>query len=171
MLGIPKFEDRYAFATWAGREREVPVIAITEGTSADHQRLSVAHELGHLVLHKNIPVPSKAVEKEAYGFGAEFIAPENGIRKELMFEKITLERLGELKLRWGMSIQALLRRSLASGVINERQYPYLVQQIGTRGWKMQEPARFDIPLEKPRLLRQLAERVYGEPLLTCPWNT
>jgi Zn-dependent peptidase ImmA (M78 family)/DNA-binding XRE family transcriptional regulator len=164
VLGIPKFEDRYAFAIWAGREGEVPVIAITEGTSADRQRLSVAHELGHLVLHKNVSVPNKIVEKEAYAFGAEFLAPENGIRKELMLERITLERLGELKLRWGMSIQALVRRSLALGVINERQHRYLVQQIGMRGWKMQEPARFDISSEKPRLLRQLAERAYGEPI-------
>jgi hypothetical protein len=29
---------------------------------------------------------------------------------------------------------------------------------------MHEPAQYDIPLEKPRLIRQMAEALYGEPL-------
>ena len=104
----------------------------------------------------------KEVENEAHAFSAELMAPEKGIRRELRKEKIILDRLGKLKLRWGMSKQALLRRSFDLGVTTERQYRYMMQRIGMRGWKTKEPAHYDIPLEKPRLLRQMAERLYGE---------
>ncbi len=149
---------------WSGDDGRIPLIAITEGSSADRRRFSVAHELGHLVFHKNAYVTSKVIENEAHAFAAELLAPEKGTKRELLTEKITLDRLGEVKLRWGMSIQALLRRAFELSVINERQHRYLVQQIGMRGWRTQEPTESDILLEKPRLLRQMAERSYGEPL-------
>ena len=165
VLGVPRLEDRFAFASWAGRDQSIPLIAVTEGSASDRLRFSVAHELGHLILHNRcFVVEDKRLEKEAHEFAAEFLAPEKGIKRELMASKITLERLGDLKLGWGISIQALLRRAFELGVITERQYRYLLQQIGLRGWRMHEPAQYDIPLEKPRLIRQMAEVLYGEPL-------
>jgi len=164
VLGIPALKDRDAFAIWVGSGAALPIIAIAEGTSPDRVRLSAAHELGHLVLHKRASVASRTLEIEAYAFAAELLAPEQGIRPELEAEKITLERLGQLKLRWGMSMQALLRRASELSVINERQYRYLIQQLGIRGWRLHEPTQFDIPLEKPRLLCQMAEHIYGKPL-------
>jgi len=165
VLGVPHLEDRYAFANWAGRDQSIPLIAIADGTSADRLRFSVAHELGHLILHNRcFVVEDKKIENEAHEFAAEFLAPEKGIKRELMGGKVTIERLGELKLRWGISIQALLRRSFELSVITERQYRYMLQQIGMRGWRTQEPVQYEIPLEKPRLIRQMAEALYGEPL-------
>jgi Zn-dependent peptidase ImmA (M78 family) len=114
-------------------------------------------------MHKGI-FAAKQVETEAHEFAAELLAPENGIRRDLMLHKITLDRLGELKLKWGMSIQALLRRSFELSVITERQYRYLLQQVSMRGWRTKETLEYNIPREKPRLLRQMAEQVYGEPL-------
>ena len=164
VLGIPALKDRDAFAIWGGSDASLPIIAMSEGTSPDRVRLSIAHELGHLVLHKRALVASRTLEIEAYAFAAEVLAPEQGIRSELEAEKITLERLGQLKLRWGVSMQALLRRASELSIINERQYRYLNQQLGIRGWRLQEPSWFDIPTEKPRLLRQMAEHLYGKPL-------
>jgi Zn-dependent peptidase ImmA (M78 family)/DNA-binding XRE family transcriptional regulator len=163
VLSIPKLDDRYAFAMWTGIEQKTPLIAIADGAPGDQLRFSVSHELGHLVMHKGI-FAGKQVETEAHEFAAELLAPENGIRRDLMLHKITLDRLGELKLKWGMSIQALLRRSFELSVITERQYRYLLQQISMRGWRTTEPLEYNIPREKPRLLRQMAEQVYGEPL-------
>lgn len=164
VLGLPALEDRDAFAIWAGVDATLPIIAIAEGVSSDRVRLSTAHELGHLVLHKRAHVASRSLEIEAYAFAVELLAPECGIRPELEREKITLERLGQLKLRWGVSIQALLRRASDLSVINERQYRYMLQQLGKRGWRTKEPHQFDVPLEKPKLLRQMAEHIYGKRL-------
>jgi Zn-dependent peptidase ImmA (M78 family) len=118
-----------------------------------------------LILHNRcFVVEDKRIENEADEFAAEFLAPEREIKRELMVQKITLERLGELKQNWGLSIQALLRRSFELCVITERQYRYLFQQIGMRGWRVHEPIQYEISLEKPRLIRQMAEIIYGEPL-------
>jgi hypothetical protein len=48
--------------------------------------------------------------------------------------------------------------------VSGRQYKYLFQQLSARGWRTQEPV--EIPLEKPRLLRQLLEVAYGIPVPT-----
>ena len=115
VLGVPRLENRYAFANWAGKDQSIPLIAVADGTSADRLRFSVAHELGHLILHNRcFVIEDKRIENEAHEFAAEFLAPEKGIKRELMAEKVTLERLGELKLSWGLSIQALLRREPSS---------------------------------------------------------
>jgi hypothetical protein len=45
----------------------------------------------------------------------------------------------------------------------EGQYKYLSEQISKLGWRRREPANLDIPLEKPRLLRKLAEIHTGVP--------
>lgn len=165
VLGVPYLDDRYAFAFWAGKDQCLPLIAVAEGSNADRLRFSVAHELGHLILHNRcFVVEDKRIENEADEFAAEFLAPEREIKRELMVQKITLERLGELKQNWGLSIQALLRRSFELCVITERQYRYLFQQIGMRGWRVHEPIQYEISLEKPRLIRQMAEIIYGEPL-------
>jgi Zn-dependent peptidase ImmA (M78 family)/DNA-binding XRE family transcriptional regulator len=163
VLSIPKFDDRYAFAMWGGIEQRTPLMAIADGAPGDQLRFSVAHEIGHLVMHKGA-FAGRQVEMEAHEFAAELLAPERGVKSDLMIQKITLDRLGELKLKWGVSIQALLRRSFELSVITERQYRYLLQQVSMRGWRTKEPFEYNIPVEKPRLLRQMAERVYGEPL-------
>lgn len=68
----------------------------------------------------------------------------------------------DLKAKWGVAIQALARRAFEMEIISERQYHYLFEQIGRRGWKIKEPVA--LPIEKPRGLRKMAEIAYGAPL-------
>ena len=67
-----------------------------------------------------------------------------------------------MKPRWGVSIQALIRRAQELQIISQRQYKYLFEQLGARGWRMHEPIA--VPVEKPRALRQMAEIIYGDPI-------
>ncbi len=77
---------------------------------------------------------------------------------------ITLSRLAPLKLRWKVSLQALIRRAFDLEVVTLRQYKYLMQQISVRGWRKKEPEELNIPIEKPRALSQMAELLYGVPV-------
>ena len=61
-------------------------------------------------------------------------------------------------------MQALVRRAFDLNLITERQYRYLFEQIGARGWRTREPANLDVPVEKPSALRQMAEIAYGRPI-------
>ena len=49
-------------------------------------------------------------------------------------------------------------------IINQRKYAYLFQQLSSRGWRTREPRVFDVPVEKPRAVRQIAEIIYGNPI-------
>jgi Zn-dependent peptidase ImmA (M78 family)/DNA-binding XRE family transcriptional regulator len=151
-----------AFSLWAGRNLSRPIIVLSGGRPGDRLRLSVAHELGHLVMHETLEQPLRDVERQAYEFAAEFLLPEQSIRQELV-SPITLASLVPLKKRWGVSLQALAMRARELDFISDRQCRYLFEQMSQRGWRKREPSNLDINIERPRALRQMAELVYGEP--------
>jgi Zn-dependent peptidase ImmA (M78 family) len=164
ILALSKpFEHRDAFSLWAGFDRSRPVIVLAGGTVGDRLRMNVAHELGHLVMHKPIVNPVHEVEKQACRFAAEFLLPERQMRLEVN-PPVNLDTFAALKQRWGVSIQALIVRTRELGIINQRKYTYLFQQLSARGWRTREPRMFDVPVEKPRVVRQIAEMVYGNPI-------
>jgi Zn-dependent peptidase ImmA (M78 family) len=159
VIALPyPIRDHDAFSLWADTEPRKPVIVVTSGKPGDRMRFSIAHELGHLVLHRGAEGSRSELEKQADEFAAEFLMPREAIRKEL-FPPVTLSGLVELKKRWGVSMQALVVRARDLDVITERQYKYLFQQMGSHGWRIEEPVF--IPAEKPRLLRKMIEVIYG----------
>jgi len=163
ILAIPTpLNGRDAFSVWAGQDLLRPVIVIAGESPGDRLRYSVAHELGHLVAHQAIRGGLADIEREADQFAAEFLMPAEGIKRELI-SPVTLTSLVVLKPRWGVSIQALIRRAFEVEVITYRQYKYLMQQLSSRGWRLREPANLDVPVERPRAVRKMAEVLYGIP--------
>jgi Zn-dependent peptidase ImmA (M78 family) len=139
------------------------VIVVAATAAGDRRRFSVAHELGHLVLHQ-VPLGSlHAVEQQADAFAEAFLLPEAAMRQVLV-PPITLTTLADMKARWGVSLQALIRRAHTLEIITPSQYRAPSAQLGARGWRTQEPIA--VPVERPRALRQLAELLYGQPIET-----
>jgi Zn-dependent peptidase ImmA (M78 family)/transcriptional regulator with XRE-family HTH domain len=162
VLALPtNLEKRDAFCAWAGRDALRPVIVLCGYPSGDRLRFSLAHELGHLVLHRSFRSDMPELEDEANSFAGEFLLPESAMRRELL-PPITLTTLARLKSRWKVSIQALAHRAYELEIISPRQYKYLRQQVNQQGWLRKEP--IEIPIEKPRALSQMAETLYGKPL-------
>ena len=146
-------DDIDAFSTWID---SFPVVGLCAGrNSGDRKRWSAAHELGHLVLHFNRPIRSDE-HKEADMFAGELLLPEKAMRREIV-APVTLSSLAALKPRWGVSIQALIYRSHELGIIADRQYRYLFEQVSIRGWRTREPSNLDIAIEKPRALIKIVE--------------
>jgi Zn-dependent peptidase ImmA (M78 family)/transcriptional regulator with XRE-family HTH domain len=164
ILALPRpFEHREAFSLWAGFDRSRPVIVLAGGKVGDRVRMNTAHELAHLVMHKPVVNAVREVEKQAFQFAAEFLMPEKQMCLEIT-PPVNLDTFASLKQRWGVSIQALVVRSRELEIINQRKYTYLFQQLSARGWRMREPRMFDVAIEKPRAVRQIAEAVYGLPI-------
>jgi Zn-dependent peptidase ImmA (M78 family) len=162
VLAIPRYlKNRDAFSAWVLRDDLDPVIVLASSSAGDRIRFSVSHELGHLVMHHSIQVDMPRLESEADQFAAEFLMPEDAMRRELS-HPVTLDLLVQLKPRWKVSIQALARRAHDLDIITAGQYKYLMQQISKRGWRRAEPV--SVPIERPRALRKMAELVYGVPL-------
>jgi Zn-dependent peptidase ImmA (M78 family) len=103
------------------------------------------------------------VEPQATCFADEFLLPEEGIRGDLV-SPVTLTSLSTLTPKWGVSLQTLIRRAKDLGIASLRQYRYLFEQLGARGWRLQEPSHLALPVEKPRALIKMAESLYGRPI-------
>lgn len=116
-----------------------PVIAFLPQEAGDRQRFTVAHELGHLVLHLlHRPEAEDIREKEAHDFAGAFLYPEQTARQDIT-PALGLQGYKAIKQQWGISIQALLMRARALGIIDDARYLNLRQQVSHRGWNKVEP--------------------------------
>ena len=158
---IPYDIDGYdAFSVWADTEPRMPVIVMSSSKPGDRQRWNIAHELGHLVMHCSYVASPTDLDEQADRFAAEFLLPEHVVRELLKGEPLTLTALADLKSKWGVSIQAWIMRAFQLGIITDGQRRYLFRQMAARDYLRNEPV--PIPPEKPRLLRRLAEALYGQ---------
>lgn len=132
------------------RIQGIPVFFINANLPGDRLRLTIAHELGHIIMHK---VPNPNMEKEAYRFASELLMPSKEIGPFLT--SLTLPKLANLKLSWKVSMAALLQRASTLGKISERKARYLWMQMGKAGYRKREPVELDIPAEEPSLLQEL----------------
>jgi Zn-dependent peptidase ImmA (M78 family)/transcriptional regulator with XRE-family HTH domain len=121
-----------------------PIIFLNKDLPKSRRRMSLAHELGHLVMHTN---PNENVEDEAWDFAQEFLMPAAEIGKQ--FDRLNLDKLGRLKKEWGVSMQAILYRAKKLGKIGESYNRFLWMQIGKCGYRVNEPFEDVIPDEKP----------------------
>ena len=119
-------------------------------------RFSVAHELGHLLLHATRTLDS--AEREADLFAAELLTPLDAIGPA-MPPTVTLRGLTMLKSSWGVSVKSLIRRAREVGAIDQQRSTSLYRQMSARGWNRVEPGY--VPVEKPRAFRKLVELAYG----------
>jgi Zn-dependent peptidase ImmA (M78 family)/transcriptional regulator with XRE-family HTH domain len=159
ILALPvQLPGQDAFSLWTAHLEPTPVIALLKGAPGDRLRFSVAHELGHLVMHHSISGARKTLEQQANQFAAEFLIPSEAIAAELV-TPVTLEQLRSLKGRWGVAIQTLATRARDVGVITDNQRTTLFRQLSARGWRTREPGY--LQPEKPRAVRKMAELLYG----------
>lgn len=81
-------------------------------------RFSVAHEIGHLLLHGGVGEPSAAVEKEADEFAAAFLTPAAAM-DEALPQRLDLAALDRLGRKWGVAPTSLVRRMVERGRTTE----------------------------------------------------
>lgn len=154
VVGLPCTVDALdAFCAWRDG---APVIAVLAGAPGDRLRFSVAHELGHLLLHG--AGAGADLEHEADAFAAELLTPLAALAP-VMPAHPTLSGLTMLKTQWGVSVKSLVRRARELGVADQERATSLYKQISARGWSRVEPGY--VPEEKPRAFRKLAEISYG----------
>ena len=132
----------------------LPVIFVNKNLPPDRYRLTIGHELGHLILHFGNKIgPDRDLETEAYAFAIELLVPESNIRS--FFSKLTIEKLADLKSYWHVSMQALLKYSNTLGMVTGNQYRYLWMQMGSLGYRRNEPV--SIPSESPGIITEIVD--------------
>ena len=134
---------------------ELPKIFYINGAKpADRCRWSLAHELGHTVMHFRRDYDSKVAEDQANTFAAAFLMPAVEFRRDLR-GAVNISDLAAIKRKWRVSMQAAAYRARSIGVIDERRYRMLYIQMSRKGWRKQEPIMIDgeSPTTFNRLLR------------------
>ena len=128
-------------------------IFLNRNQPIDRLRYTLAHELGHIVMHR---VPSPTMELEANVFASELLMPAEQIRTEFSGRRITLATLAALKPVWSVSMQALLVRATNLGLIDQSRSTYLWRQMSARGFRKVEPVALhdqEQPTVHPELIR------------------
>lgn len=146
-FGTPRIDG---MSQWAG-DHAVIMVNVTAPT--DRKRLTLAHELGHLVLHSIYQ--DKDVEEQANAFAAEFLMPAHLIRSRL--RTIDLGKLLALKREWGVSMQAIIEHAYRLGTLSKDKRTALYKQLSRRGWRRREPGSADLPPETPALASSIGE--------------
>ena len=125
-----------------------PLFFINADIPVDRARLTLAHELGHLVMHTHAPASDP--EAEANDFALEFLAPGAEIAPDL--RQLRIAQLPGLKAHWRISMSAIVMAAKKSGLLPENRIRSLFVQLTQYGYRTSEP--FPLPLESPRVLRQ-----------------
>lgn len=129
-----------------------PVVMLNSDQPSDRMRFTLAHELGHLVMHR---FPSPQMEDEANTFASAFLIPDGDIAPALMSRRIDLPLLASLKPEWKVSMQALLMKAKNLGFLTRNQEEYLWKQMSARGWRLREPPELDFPQERTTIVHNL----------------
>jgi len=142
--------------------QDMPIcIFLNKDRPADRMRFTLAHELGHIVMHK---IPHPQMEEQADHFASAFLMPYSDIKEqfEMIGNRITLPNLAYLKPIWRVAMQALLMRAKSTGIISKNQSEYLWKQISIAKIRLQEPPELDFPHEEPTTLKTVLELHFKE---------
>ncbi len=126
-----------------------PVFFVHEDIPGDRQRWTLAHEIGHVVMHHQ---PTETdIEEEANRFASEFLMPAEEIGPKL--GNMTLPKAAAMKSYWKCAMQAIIVRSYQCKRISRSQYSYLFRQLSAKGYRKCEPV--PIPPEEPSMFSKL----------------
>ena len=157
--------EAWGFDGLSGWANEAPVLVLNAAMPPDRLRLNAAHELGHLVMQDT--GDAKQDEQFAFRFAASFLVPSEAARHELGTHRrgLDLDELGLLKQRWGLSMQAWIRRARDLEIIGDDLYRTLNIGFRRTGWHRTEPFAYE-GRESPTLYRRLVLRALAERMIT-----
>jgi Zn-dependent peptidase ImmA (M78 family)/transcriptional regulator with XRE-family HTH domain len=124
-----------AFSFWKDGK---PFIFLNTLKSAERSRFDAAHELGHLVIHRDGQAKGREAEFEANAFASAFLMPKTSMLAYAP-RRATLRSLVGAKHGWGVSVSALAHRLHRLELLSEWHYISICRQIQTHGYRDSEP--------------------------------
>jgi Zn-dependent peptidase ImmA (M78 family)/transcriptional regulator with XRE-family HTH domain len=136
------------------------IIFINDSLPPDRFRFTLAHELGHIIMHD---FPHEMMELEADAFASELLIPEKEFRESIAASsngKYTIAQLIKLKPYWKVAITAMMRKLLEIGRISSNEYKQMYITLAKNKLSRNEPQPF--PKESPALFKQILEVCLGD---------
>lgn len=129
-----------------------PLVVLNSTQPADRMRFTLAHELGHIVMHR---FPTPQMEDEANQFASNLLLPTEDVKPYFAGRKVDLPLLAALKPQWRVSMASLVFAAKRAGALNEGQAQYLWKQFNVHKIKLREPPELDFAPETPRAVSEL----------------
>lgn len=148
-------------SAWSPALQRPMVLLSADKGNAFRSRFDLAHELGHLILHKGIerstdPDRYKLMEDQAHFFAGAFLLPAESFAADVK-TPVTLDSLLLVKQRWGVSVGAMIMRLFALRVIDSNAKAQLFKRRSARWGAKAEPGDDERAPEEVRLLKRTVE--------------
>lgn len=154
-----------AFSFW---DQERPIIITDTTRTAVRTRFSIAHELGHLILHRTVEDDYlddkylfEKVEGQANYFASCFLLPAKTFGRE--YYSPSLSALEKLKSRWITSLACMTHRASSLGLMSDNQKSYVYRQLAP--YRKKEPLDDVIPREEPVFINKLINLLHSHSIL------
>jgi Zn-dependent peptidase ImmA (M78 family)/transcriptional regulator with XRE-family HTH domain len=131
-------------------------ILLSGDGGSGHTRFDAAHEIGHLVMHRDVQPESvdsethRILEQQADRFARAFLLPAETFGREVWAP--TVDALLSLRRQWNCPLSAMITRCGEIGAFAPDQVRRASANLARRGWKAGEPPEDSAPGESPQLL-------------------
>ncbi len=166
-IKVVELEAPEGFDGLSGLVENAPFIVLNMDIPSDRKRLTALHEFAHLCLSFKPSVSDAEREKLCHSFGGSFLLPREVLLKELGAKRsdISFYELRNLKIQYGISIQAIMYRARQHGIVSAYAYESFSKAISAKGWRRKEPVEYPIK-EIPQRFNQLLHRAISEELIS-----
>lgn len=169
-LRLPDMEEVDGFSCW---QDDRPVIFLIAKSSAARERLNVAHELLHLIAHRQLPAETlqdkevmKRIERQAFAFAGSLLLPRMTYGREIY--NFQIPHFVELKRRWGVAIAAQGKRCVDAGIMEEDRYTQFRKNLSWNRYIKTEPLDDVLPHEEPLMMRQAIDMLEERGIVRAP---
>lgn len=167
-IGADKLD---AFSEYCPEDNTPYIFLAADKNIACRARFDIAHELGHLILHRNMKKghislgpEHRLIEEQADRFAGAFLLPEKAFASDLY--SATLDAFKIIKSKWAVSIAMQIVRAEQLGFISNEQAKRFWMNYSRRQWRKDEPLDDTFTVEQPKLLRLGFELIVNERLQT-----
>lgn len=150
--------------TWVNKTYGIIAYNEVKIQKPDRIRFTLLHELAHLLLEGKFGnINERAKENYCHYFAGAMLFPKVALIKELGSQrsKLHVQELAALKKEYGMSMQAIVMRAVALGIVPPRFKANFFTLLDQMNWRVEEPAQYD-GIEKSSRFDQLLFRALAE---------
>lgn len=135
-------------------DRRRPLIIRSQAKpAACRLRFDLAHECGHLVMHRGAHTGDRETEGQAHRFASAFLLPRTAFAREFPRTRyLDWHAIFALKARWKVSARAIIRRAYDLGLITADKYRTGNIHLNKTGQSKFENLDDVIIAEQPELL-------------------
>ena len=153
-------------SAWADN---IPVITINKNSDLVRKRLTIVHELAHLIINFG-ECKDRDLEKLCHSFASAFLLPKDKMIEEIGSNRsnISFLELKKLKGIYGISLMALIVRAKNLRIINDHFFKNFYIHANKKGWrsgKAKEPGEY-VGREYANRFRQLVSWAVAEDIIT-----